>query len=228
MTKEGVYLIFFKKEETEGRNVFWLGSTLDVEGMIKLRLSQMKERNLWGLPKEVEKICFGKGESVVDKIFIIPTTSDFTKEEMKWFFGDFLLNNDYEHCTTQLCNWLANNELKFSEKSIKLKEMLYENKLKVYKENGTRYKGTRQYNWCECDNFLNEITINRLVTKPLSYEEILNNTIPTAPTVILEKDKTITDKLLEIECKLRNITKEELINTLISDTAKEIYDIIVE
>lgn len=235
MIKEGVWLILFNQTKTEGQKTFWLGNSLNAESVLKSYLSKISYAYMGiytgTLPNKVNEWIKNDDKKyendIIDSIFFIPTIPGFIKEEIKWFVAKLLLNNDYKHCSYQINDWLNYNKLMFGKRYEELNKLLIEKTLKVYRGNHRLYEPIKGYNWQEYDNFLDKIATKCITETLPTYETHIIEMVNTKP-VILEKDKTVTDKLLEIECKLRNITKEELINTLISDTAKEIYDIIVE
>lgn len=235
MIKEGVWLILFNQTKTEGQKTFWLGNSLNAESVLKSYLSKISYAYMriytGTLPNKVNEWIKNDDKKyendIIDSIFFIPTIPGFIKEEIKWFVAKLLLNNDYKHCSYQINDWLNYNKLMFGKRYEELNKLLIEKTLKVYRGNHRLYEPIKGYNWQEYDNFLDKIATKCITETLPTYETHIIEMVNIKP-VILEKDKTVTDKLLEIECKLRNITKEELINTLISDTAKEIYDIIVE
>lgn len=214
---EGVWIIMFTNKR------FWIGSSKSIQHHLTSKLSQANREcystKYTQLPDDVKAILKEEGYIAMQNIYAI--TSDIYENDMlKFLISKTLINNGYEPCVEAHKLWMEKQAHWCYEYSSYAKYAV--SNIKVFKARASlEYEICKDFNWILNMDFL--IDLLKAEKSVPSFESKLQEM--KKEQAIKNPKRAELSKLLAIESILRDMSKEELIKSLISDKAYEIYKI---
>lgn len=214
---EGVWIIMFTNKR------FWIGSSKNIQHHLTSRLSQANKEcystRYTQLPDNVKAILKKEGYVAIQNIYAI-TSDIYENDILKFLMSKALINNGYEPCVESHKLWMEKHSNWDFEYSSFIKYAV--SNVKAFKARASlEYEICKDFNWILNMNFLIDLLKpeKSMPSFDLKLQEIKKE------QAIKNPKRAELSKLLAIESILRDMTKEELIKSLISDKAYEIYKI---
>lgn len=225
MRKPGIQIMLNRKE-----NKVWIASGYDIYSILKTKASMLNKHisnndsGGYKIPVNLKADMDNKKANVFDDVYVLTFDSKNRNKAMQ----KKLLNALKSYCRYNLCkekeiygteDWYIGNKhlAELSEKDI-------EDNIKI--DNIRIYKITDMQKFMEKEFLYEKITLKDFKEELKCAKEVIdmkeNNT---EDDIVIEEIKDI-NKILEIEAVLRGCkNKEELLKSIISDKAYEIYNV---
>lgn len=228
INESGIWIITFKDN---GVNKFWIGAAKNLNHILTHKLSlinkQCNTRMVTSLPVEIKELLRRDKERCVESIYAF-TDVDKVSYSMhnldttaKFLISKLLMEEGYVPCVQFHKEWMEKNEDKFVFLYPRFKQLIAQEEIGIYKASSTHYEICKDFGWEKSDFLCKLVWDNNNI---LIREEVKDMVKEYKENQ--QKDKL--DKLIEIECILRGITREQLIKTLVSEKAYKLYNVLGE
>ena len=230
INESGIWIITFKDN---GVNKFWIGAAKNLNHILTHKLSlinkQCNTRMVTSLPVEIKELLRKDKEKCIEGIYAFTDVSrsvnhlELYKQDAiaKFLISKLLMEKGYESCVKFHEEWMHRNEDKFISLYPRFKQSIAQEEIGIYKASSTHYEICKDFGW-EKSDFLHDLVVND--NNILIREEVKDM----VKEYKENQQKDELDKLIEIDCILREITREQLIMTLISEKAYKLYNVLGE
>lgn len=231
INESGIWIITFKDN---GVNKFWIGAAKNLNHILTHKLSlinkQCNTRMVTSLPVEIKELLRRDKERCVESIYAFTDTSksvDYLETDKqdsiaKFLISKLLMEEGYIPCVQYHEEWMKKNEDKFIFLYPRFKQLIAQEEIGIYKASSIHYEICKDFGW-EKSDFLyklvwdNNNILIRDEVKDIIKEEYKEN-----------KQEDKLDKLIEIECILRGVSKEVLLREVLSEKAYKLYNVLGE
>lgn len=231
INESGIWIITFKDN---GVNKFWIGAAKNLNHILTHKLSlinkQCNTRMVTSLPVEIKELLRRDKERCVESIYAFTDASksvDYLETDKqdsiaKFLISKLLMEEGYIPCVQYHEEWMKKNEDKFIFLYPRFKQLIAQEEIGIYKASSIHYEICKDFGW-EKSDFLyklvwdNNNILIRDEVKDMIKEEYKEN-----------KQEDKLDKLIEIECILRGVSKEVLLREVLSEKAYKLYNVLGE
>lgn len=231
INESGIWIITFKDN---GVNKFWIGAAKNLNHILTHKLSlinkQCNTRMVTSLPVEIKELLRRDKERCVESIYAFTDASksvDYLETDKqdsiaKFLISKLLMEEGYIPCVQYHEEWMKKNEDKFIFLYPRFKQLIAQEEIGIYKASSIHYEICKDFGW-EKSDFLyklvwdNNNILIRDEVKDIIKEEYKEN-----------KQEDKLDKLIEIECILRGVSKEVLLREVLSEKAYKLYNVLGE
>lgn len=231
INKSGIWIITFKDNEV---NKFWIGTAKNLNHILTHKLSlinkQCNTRMVTSLPVEIKELLRRDKEKCVESIYAFTSVNksvDYLETDKqdsiaKFLISKLLMEEGYVPCVQFHEEWMEKNEDKFIFLYPRFKQLIAQEEIGIYKAFSTHYEICKDFGW-EKSDFLYGLVVNDN-NNILIREEVKNMVKEYKENQ--QEDKL--DKLIEIECILRGVSKEVLLREVLSEKAYKLYNVLKE
>lgn len=231
INESGIWIITFKDN---GVNKFWIGAAKNLNHILTHKLSlinkQCNTRMVTSLPVEIKELLRRDKERCVESIYAFTDTSksvDYLETDKqdsiaKFLISKLLMEEGYIPCVQYHEEWMKKNEDKFIFLYPRFKQLIAQEEIGIYKASSIHYEICKDFGWEESDFLYKLVWDNNNIlirdeVKDIIKEEYKEN-----------KQEDKLDKLIEIECILRGVSKEVLLREVLSEKAYKLYNVLGE
>lgn len=223
--ESGIWIMTFKDN---GVNKFWIGVAKNLNYTLTHKLSlinkQCNTRMVTSLPVEIKELLRKKKEKCIESIYAF-TSVDYLESykqdsKAKFLISKLLMEEGYVPCVQFHEEWMKKNEDEFISLYPRFKQLIAQEEIGIYKASSIHYETCKDFEWKKSD-FLYKLVWNnnnnliREEVKDMIKEEYKEN-----------KQEDKLDKLIEIECILRGVSKEVLLREVLSEKAYKLYNVL--
>lgn len=223
--ESGIWIMTFKDN---GVNKFWIGVAKNLNYTLTHKLSlinkQCNTRMVTSLPVEIKELLREKKEKCIESIYAF-TSVDYLESykqdsKAKFLISKLLMEEGYVPCVQFHEEWMKKNEDEFISLYPRFKQLIAQEEIGIYKASSIHYETCKDFEWKKSD-FLYKLVWNnnnnliREEVKDMIKEEYKEN-----------KQEDKLDKLIEIECILRGVSKEVLLREVLSEKAYKLYNVL--
>lgn len=230
INESGIWIITFKDNEV---NKFWIGAAKNLNHILTHKLSlinkQCNTRMVTSLPVEIKELLRRDKERCVESIYAFTDISksvDYLETDkqdsiVKFLISKLLMEEGYVPCVQFHEEWMEKNEDKFIFLYPRFKQLIAQEKIGIYKASSIHYEICKDFGWEKSDFLCKLVWDNNNI---LIREEVKNM----VEEYKENKQEDKLDKLIEIECILRGISKEVLLREVLSEKAYKLYNVLRE
>lgn len=232
INKSGIWIITFKDNEV---NKFWIGTAKNLNHILTHKLSlinkQCNTRMVTSLPVEIKELLRRDKEKCVESIYAFTSVSksvDYLETDKqdsiaKFLISKLLIEEGYVPCVQFHEEWMEKNEDKFIFLYPRFKQLIAQEEIGIYKASSIHYEICKDFGW-EKSDFLYGLVVNDNNNNILIREEVKDM----VKEYKENQQKDELDKLIEIECILRGVSKEVLLREVLSEKAYKLYNVLRE
>ncbi len=231
MNKSGIWIITFKDN---GVNKFWIGAAKNLNHILTHKLSlinkQCNTRMVTSLPVEIKELLTRNKERCVESIYAFTNVSksvDYLETDKqdsiaKFLISKLLIEEGYVPCVQFHEEWMEKNEDKFIFLYPRFKQLIAQEEIGIYKASSIHYEICKDFGW-EKSDFLYGLVVND--NNNILIREEVKDMVKEYKE---NQQKDELDKLIEIECILRGVSKEVLLREVLSEKAYKLYNVLRE
>lgn len=231
INKSGIWIITFKDN---GVNKFWIGAAKNLNHILTHKLSlinkQCNTRMVTSLPVEIKELLRRDKERCVESIYAFTSVSksvDYLETDKqdsiaKFLISKLLMEEGYVPCVQFHEEWMEKNEDKFIFLYPRFKQLIAQEEIGIYKASSIHYEICKDFGW-EKSDFLYDLVVND--NNNILIREEVKDMVKEYKE---NQQKDELDKLIEIECILRGVSKEVLLREVLSEKAYKLYNVLRE
>lgn len=231
INKSGIWIITFKDN---GVNKFWIGAAKNLNHILTHKLSlinkQCNTRMVTSLPVEIKELLRRDKERCVESIYAFTSVSksvDYLETDKqdsiaKFLISKLLMEEGYVPCVQYHEEWMKKNEDEFIFLYPRFKQLIVQEEIGIYKASSIHYEICKDFGW-EKSDFLYNLVVND--NNNILIREEVKNMVKEYKE---NQQKDELDKLIEIECILRGVSKEVLLREVLSEKAYKLYNVLRE
>ncbi len=231
INKSGIWIITFKDNEV---NKFWIGTAKNLNHILTHKLSlinkQCNTRMVTSLPVEIKELLRRDKEKCVESIYAFTSVSksvDYLETDKqdsiaKFLISKLLIEEGYVPCVQFHEEWMEKNEDKFIFLYPRFKQLIAQEEIGIYKASSIHYEICKDFGW-EKSDFLYGLVVND--NNNILIREEVKDMVKEYKE---NQQKDELDKLIEIECILRGVSKEVLLREVLSEKAYKLYNVLRE
>ena len=223
--ESGIWIMTFKDN---GVNKFWIGVAKNLNYTLTHKLSLINKQcntiMVTSLQVEIKYLLRDKKEKCIESIYAF-TSVDYLESykqdsKAKFLISKLLMEEGYVPCVQFHEEWMKKNEDEFISLYPRFKQLIAQEEIGIYKASSIHYETCKDFEWKKSD-FLYKLVWNnnnnliREEVKDMIKEEYKEN-----------KQEDKLDKLIEIECILRGVSKEVLLREVLSEKAYKLYNVL--
>lgn len=231
INESGIWIITFKDNEV---NKFWIGTAKNLNHILTHKLSlinkQCNTRMVTSLPVEIKELLTRDKEGCVENIYAFTDLSksvnylETHNQDViaKFLISKLLMEKGYEPCVKFHEEWMQRNEDRYTFLYPTFKQLIAQEEIGIYKAFSTHYEICKDFGW-EKSDFLYNLVVND--NNNILIREEVKNMVKEYKE---NQQKDELDKLIEIECILRGVSKEVLLREVLSEKAYKLYNVLRE
>ena len=231
INKSGIWIITFKDN---GVNKFWIGAAKNLNHILTHKLSlinkQCNTRMVTSLPVEIKELLRRDKEKCVENIYAFTNVSksvDYLETDKqdsiaKFLISKLLMEEGYVPCVQFHEEWMKKNEDEFIFLYPRFKQLIAQEEIGIYKASSIHYEICKDFGW-EKSDFLYGLVVND--NNNILIREEVKDMVKEYKE---NQQKDELDKLIEIECILRGVSKEVLLREVLSEKAYKLYNVLRE
>lgn len=231
INESGIWIITFKDN---GVNKFWIGAAKNLNHILTHKLSlinkQCNTRMVTSLPVEIKELLRRDKEKCVESIYAFTSVSksvDYLETDKqdsiaKFLISKLLIEEGYVPCVQFHEEWMKKNEDEFIFLYPRFKQLIAQEEIGIYKASSIHYEICKDFGW-EKSDFLYGLVVND--NNNILIREEVKDMVKEYKE---NQQKDELDKLIEIECILRGVSKEVLLREVLSEKAYKLYNVLRE